>query len=363
VSEIISGQYAQIGEDLTDLIDASTAVKAYAIEYETRDVDGRVITASGLVAVPDPAPGEYPVIAYLHGTQFNNQDVPSNPDNPHSQEAPLVMGLFAGHDYVAVMPDYIGQGSGSNVMPPYFEAQSMAASSADMLNAAQELCGTLGIRLDERLFICGLSQGGHATIALQRYLENDPTAVAPLRLTASAPFAGPYSIPMAWEFWVQNNPPGNAPLAVHLILAYKSIYGFSDTLASIFKPPYDTTVESVNDGTHNGEEMYGMLPTTLQELLQEPFLAQVADRTHPFYAAMEENNVYDFVPSTPTRFYHAISDELAPYWMSVFTYDHMIGLGATNVDLVALDLPWSHVETFFPATFYAKGWFDTFLPD
>ncbi|MBF0496935.1 MAG: hypothetical protein HQK58_10250 [Deltaproteobacteria bacterium] len=358
VAEVIKVGFSETGEDLSDLINTSTAVKAYIIEYYIINIDGGMIVASGLVAVPNPATAEYPAVSYLHGTMFNNQDVPSNPDRPHSQEALPTVALFAGHGYVAVLPDYIGQGRGTKVPHPYLHADSMATSTADMLTAARELCTQLSIKMNSRLFICGLSEGGHATLALQRYLETS-TAPQPFHLTASAPFAGPYSLPKAWEFW-QTNPPGVSPLAVHLILSYKAIYGFKDSLSEIFKPPYDTTNEKIDDGTHDGEEMYDMLPKKLQELLQEAFLGRVNAKTHPFYDEMEENSVYDFAPKTPTRLHHAINDELLPYSMSIFTRDHMISLGAKNVEVVIVGPQWSHVSSFLPCMLSAKRYFDTF---
>ncbi|MBF0507680.1 MAG: hypothetical protein HQK57_01985 [Deltaproteobacteria bacterium] len=358
VAEVIKVAFSETGEDLSGLINTSTAVKAYVVEYYTTNIDGGIIVASGLVAAPNPATAEYPAVAYFHGTMFNNQDVPSNPGRPHSQEALPAVALFAGHGYVAIMPDYIGQGRGTKVPHPYLHASSMASSTADMLYAARELFTQLSIKLNSRLFICGLSEGGHATLALQRYLETS-TAPQPFQLTASAPFAGPYSLPKSWEFW-QTNPPGVSPLAAHLILSYETIYGFKDSLSEIFKPPYDATIVKIDDGTHNGEEMYDMLPKKFQELLQEAFLGRVNGKTHPFYGDMEKNGVFEFSPKTPTRLYHGINDELLPSSLSIFTRDQMISLGAKDVEVVIVGPQWSHVSSFLPCMLSAKRWFDTF---
>jgi pimeloyl-ACP methyl ester carboxylesterase len=359
VAQVTDGAFSQAGENISDLVDSSTAAKAYIVEYYTTDVNGQLIIASGLVALPTPATGEYPIAVYMHGTMFNDQGVPSCTFNDPDHEALLTIALFAGHGYVAVMPDYIGQGKGAKVARPYLHAATTATSTADMLKAVKELTLALNVRLNFRLFICGLSQGGHATMALQRYIESTPVT-QPFNLTASAPFAGPYSIPIAWDYWLQNNPPGVSPLVVHLILAYKRIYGFSDTLSDIFLPPYDTTVESIDDGTRDGDQMYKLLPTELTNLLQASFTAKVNNKTHPFYNAMVANSTYSFAPTTPTRLYHAINDELIPYSSSVFTQDHMKSLGAKQVELVILSPEWDHVSSFRPSMLSAKRWFDTF---
>lgn len=354
-NSLIEQYYAPTGIDVSDLLNSSTAVNAYAIEYYTTDVDGQLIIVSGLVSIPSPANGVYPVVQYHHGTQFNNSDVPSNPDR--SDEAVINSALFAAHGYVTSLPDYIGQGK-SKVNHPYLHSQSEANSGADMLKAVKELCSDLDVSLSGKLFITGLSEGGHATMALQSYLETSNSQQA-FTLTGSAPIAGPYDLPTCWNFWNEQNPPGCSPLAAHLILAYKDIYEFSDTLDDIFISPYNTTITGINDGTHNGDEMYAMLPTTLAALLQAEFIASVDSQVHPLYNEMVMNNTYNFAPITPTRLYHAQSDELAPYSVSEIAYNKMISLGADDVQLINLGTGIGHVESIFPGTLLAKKWFDT----
>ena len=354
-NSLIEEYYAPTGIDVSDLLNSSTDVNAYAIEYYTTDVDGQLIMVSGLVSIPSPANGVYPVVQYHHGTQFNNSDVPSNPDR--SDEAIINSALFAAHGYVTSMPDYIGQGK-SEVNHPYLYSQSEANAGADMLKAVKELCSDLDVSVSGKLFITGLSEGGHATMALQSYLETSNSEQA-FTLTGSAPIAGPYDLPTCWNFWNEQSPHGCSPLAAHLILAYKDIYGFSDTLDDIFISPYNTTITSINDGTHNGDEMYAMLPTTLAGLLQAEFIASVDSQVHPIYAEMVENNTYNFAPITPTRLYHAQSDELAPYAVSEIAYNQMISLGADDVQLINLGTGIGHVDSIFPGTLLAKKWFDT----
>lgn len=358
VTQALASAYAPTGEDLDVLMRTATAVKAYAVEYYTPYVDGRLVIASGLVCVPTPLTGAYPVISYLHGTALKNDEVPSYPDR--CGEAMLIIALFASHGYVAVMPDYIGQGRATNnaVRHPYLDTAVTATTIADMFKAVAELSRLLPVQLNAKLFICGLSQGGHSTMAFQRYYEASPTA-HPFRLIASAPSSGPYFLPLLWDFWQTNNPPNVSPLVAHLYLAYKRIYGFAESLGAVFVPPYDGTIESIDDGTHDAEEMYALLPKTIQALLRAAFLDQVQAGTHPFYAAMATNITCDFASATPTRLYHAINDELVPYASTVYARDRMLALGATNLEIVPLGAQWGHVSGLLPFTLSAKRWFDS----
>jgi len=332
-NSMIEKYYVPTGIDVTDLLNSSTDVNAYAIEYYTTNIDGQLIVVSGLVSIPSPANGIYPVVQYHHGTQFNNSDVPSNPDR--SDEAAINSALFAAHGYVTSLPDYIGQGK-SEVKHPYLYLQSEAYCGADT----------------------GLSEGGHATLAVQEYLETSNSEQA-FTLTGSAPIGGPYDSQTNWNLWNETSPPGSSPIAAHIILAYKYIYEFDDTLDDIFLPPYNTTIVEIDDGTHNGDEMYEMLPKTVAELLQGEFIAAVDAQEHPFYDEMVLNNPYNFAPTTPTRFYHAQSDEIAPYSGAEIAYNKMISLGADDVELIDLGSNLTHKKSIFPGTLLAKKWFDT----
>jgi hypothetical protein len=196
-------------------------------------------------------------------------------------------------------------------------------------------------------------------MSLQKYLET-VESVPSFELKASAPMAGPYDLNVCWDYWNKANPVGCSPLAVHLILAYQHIYGFEDTLEEIFQPPYNTVVLSADDGTHNGDQMYVMLPKTMQELLQPEFIAAVNAHTHPLWQELSDNKTYNFVPVTPTRLYHGIDDELCPYTLSVSTYQYFIEHGATDVELVNVGSGYSHVGSLFPSLLSAKEWFDSF---
>jgi alpha-beta hydrolase superfamily lysophospholipase len=356
VAQAIESGFSNIpGIDVSEMIATSNAVEAYSIEYYTTNINGGLIIVSGLVAFPSPADSEYPVVQYHHGTQFNNQDVPSNPDR--SKEALGCMAVFAGHGYITSMPDYIGQGK-SKVKHPYLHVESEAASGADMLKAVKELCDVFGVRDNSKLFILGLSQGGHATMALQKHLETADSE-QPFNLTASVPIAGVYDVPKEWDF-LFTNPPGCSPLAAHLTLAYRYIYGFKDTLSELFLPPYDSQILSIDDGTHNGEEMYEMLPKTMEGLLQPNFIDEVNAKTHPFYEAMKDNIIDNFAAITPTRLYTGKDDELWPYSYSVDSCNKMKALGAADIEVVDVGSGYSHVESFVPSVIRAKFWFDTF---
>jgi hypothetical protein len=354
---VLEQYYVPTGYDVTDLLNSSTDVDAYAIEYYTANIDGQLIVVSGLVAIPSPANGAYPVVQYHHATQFNNADVPSNPDR--SDEAKVNIALFAAHGYVTSLPDYIGQGK-SKVKHPYLYKSSEAVCSADMLKAVKEFCSKLTVSVSGKAFITGLSEGGHATLAVQEYLETSNFEQV-FTLTASAPIGGPYDLQTIWNLWNESSPPKiSMPIAAHTILTYRYIYDeFNDPLDYIFLPPYDATIEEIDDGTHNANEMCEMLPKTIAEFVQPAFITAVDAKNHPFYDEMILNDPYNFAPITPTRLYHAKSDAIAPYSGAEIAYDKMSSLGAYDLELIDLGSNLAHDQSIFPGTLLALRWFDT----
>ena len=134
---MISGAFSETDEDISDLVNSSTAAKAYVVEYYTTNVDGQLIIASGLVAVPSPAVEEYPVAVYMHGTMLNNMEVPSCSYDDPNHEAPSIIALFSGHGYVAVMPDYIGQGKGEKVVRPYLHRRHGSNFNCRLVKSGQ----------------------------------------------------------------------------------------------------------------------------------------------------------------------------------------------------------------------------------
>jgi len=344
-------------EMVNKLIASATAVDAYTITYLTLDVVGQTTVASGLVAVPSPAGSIYPIVQYHHGTQFNNQDVPSN--IKRSPEASILLALFSSQGYVTSLPDYLGQGEGEPPHP-YLQSGPMATATADMLKAVSELCTQLGVKTTSKLFICGLSEGGHTTLALQKHIETDPDA-QPFQLTASAPMAGPYDVRGEWNYLVQSNPPGATPLLVHFYLSFKRAYGFEETLQDVFISPYDQWVETIDNGTLDGHQMYELLPKTTQEIMHADFLAAVESGRHPLYQAMEENNTYNFLPRTPTRLYHGSDDKLVPYSISELTCARMKLLGAADVEVVNVGA-YRHEASLIPSLLMAKEWFESVSP-
>ena len=237
-------------------------------------------------------------------------------------------------------------------MHPYLHASSEALASLDMLRATRQLCEKLGVQ-HNRLFLTGYSQGGHATMALQRLLESKHADE--FTVTASAPMAGPYNLSTSWSAWLAH-PVFITPAAMaRLVVGCARWYGVQ--VKSVFRSKCDVLVGALLDGCHPQEAVVKGLPSKPQDLFLPEFLAGVASGRHPFHKALVANSVVDWTPRAPTRLYHARKDEVVPFHESEAAAAAMGQRGATVWVMDLGDV--GHVAGFVPGLVAAKKWFDS----
>ena len=172
---------------------AQTGAHIYKLTYVSNDANkgSDTFNASGLLIVPysveDDANNSAPWVVLSHGTIVDNASAPTNNLGKGLLEASL--------GFITLVPDYIGFGESYSSDPstrihPYIIGSSYASDGVNMMNAAKSVLSTMGIT-PGRLYLKGYSEGGYATLALQKELETNHSST--YTVTASAPSAGPYS--------------------------------------------------------------------------------------------------------------------------------------------------------------------------
>ena len=228
---------ALAGSGASSAFPAKYDVQIYSITYRTIDVTGRATVASGAVFVPLNA-GAVPLMSYSHGTA-SRTGVPSL----QSQEGVAAGVLFATTGGVVAMADYLGLGSNPG-FHPYIHAASEASAGLDALRAARALAQRQGVALNMKVFVFGYSQGGHASMALAREIEQHATPE--FTLTAAAPMSGPYDVLGTATTYLTDPSPNVAASSytLYALAAYDTIYHLG-RLDQLFKPPYDTVAASL----------------------------------------------------------------------------------------------------------------------
>jgi len=185
ITEALHSPESKVREGIAPRYD----VTSYRLTYMTTDKNGMPVKASGLVSVPiKPVVVASPVLSYQHATTFHDDQAPSR--KVEAVEPPLVLASLG---YIVVSPDYVGFGASKGVEHPYLTATPAARAVIDMLAAAQKWRLREGVADNGQLFLAGYSEGGYATMAAHRVIQQEGGALA-TQLQAAVPGSGPYDV-------------------------------------------------------------------------------------------------------------------------------------------------------------------------
>jgi hypothetical protein len=331
------------------------AVALYKLDYETITPLGARTQASGALALPLSTGQSLPLVSYQHGTITQTNDAPSSMD----LTGEVVVGVgFASVGYAAAVPDYLGLGD-SPGLHPYHHANSEATACVDMLRAVKTVCATNGFALTSQLFLCGYSEGGHATMALLRELEAYHTNE--FTVTACAPMAGAYDLSgTTLNDFLTNRPNPNPYYLLYLVGAYQSVYHFAPSLSNLLAAPYNATLPPLLNGNTTGTQINSAMPTNPVAILDPAFLAALrANPRHPLRLALAENDVYRWKPLGPVQMYQCSGDTDVDPANAQVALAFFQAAGATQVQLLD-PLPGAdHTTCAVPSLLAAKTWFDS----
>jgi pimeloyl-ACP methyl ester carboxylesterase len=316
-------------------------IRVYRLTYRTRTPDGQETTASGAVLVPVGA-GALPVLSYQHGTLTPTSEGQAPSYYAQGSDVWSVVSVLASTGYVVSAPDYIGYGASKALPHPYEHAASLASASADMLQAAREFCKQQGVGVNQKNFLLGYSEGGYATMALHKLLEEKYATTLPV--TASAPGAGAYH-KSAFAKYILNS---TQPLSflstyVWVLRTYDRIYALNRPFSFYYQEPYATRLQA---------DPFAEVPSQQSQLFASGFRNAVLNDSDPkLTAALADNDIYDWKPTAPTALFHGTADDYVPFFNSQDAYDAMRKRGATQVELH----PIQGGDHFSSATAYTLG--------
>lgn len=305
--------------------------EVYKVTYTTT-YDDRSVTASGLVVLPQTTDA-VDMVSFQHGTITGANEAPTT--LPASDQTAFFYGALAGAGFVTVVPDYIGFGASADVVPPYYVAKATADAVLDNLKAARDLASSNGVDFNGKVFLAGYSQGGYATMAAHKAIEEN--GLPGFTLIASFPASGGYDVKKMQEYLFAQEDYDEPNYIAYVAYAYQTYYHWTQPLSDFFQSPYDTRIPGLFDGSKTGDEINASLTTHIPDLIQPDLLANID--SDPSYAyivdAFNENSLTGWVPHTTMIMYHGDADTTVPYQNSVDTYNAFIAAGAST-DVVQL---------------------------
>ena len=331
----LAAQAAAINPIYTALL--RQGISAVKLVYKTKNWDGSAIQASGLLIVPNTTTA-VPMISQQHGTIFDDADAPSN-FGPGS-EAYQYATIFSSVGYIMVCPDYIGFGESKNLPHTYEHRASQAQASLDMLRAAREyINGHPTIKWDSRLYMAGYSEGGYATMALYKKMQDEVPTEFNLRAVSCG--AGAYDKTNFMKALLTQPSAGVAQwnrAFLWVLLTYDQIYKLNRPLSSYFKEPYLTDIQK--------NRQLATINVSFDQVLTDSFKDGILKGTDTaFLNAVADNNIYDWKPLTPLQLYHGDADPQVYYLNSKNAYDAMQARGAGKTVQLFTSVGKTHVQT------------------
>ncbi len=221
---------------LNYFVESKYDVDVYKIIYTTHNLNMVEDTASGIISVAVDGNSSFPVMVYDHGTVGNRHDVPSEGSDEMYFTIP-----FASLGYHCIAPDYVGLGV-SKGLHPYIHPETEAMAGIDLIYAVKNLENLENIHFNDQIFLTGYSQGGHASMATAKALQN----IDDLELTAAAPMSGPYSVSKEMKQFTMGDDNYYfcgyiGSVALTAIKAYPGLMQGYD-IEDIFKPDYSRLI-------------------------------------------------------------------------------------------------------------------------
>lgn len=288
-------------------------VDLYRVFYRTEYNDSTTVVTGALV-IPKDTDCKPPLISYQHGTSSSKLGVPSY----GSSELQICL-VFASEGNLLVAPDYIGLGGSTIDLHPYQHGFSQGHSTINMLRAARELQTDLSYELSNQIFLFGYSQGGHASAAALRYIEE--LYPEEFKVTAAMPMSGAYDLSGAQTDFINNGQPYATPgYLPYIVMGYQSVYhDLYDSIQEIFIAPYDSLFPYYLIGHNFG---IGFINGQCDPFPINMFTAEAQDKffndpTFPFSVRLKENDLLDWTPQSKIRMYYCSGDEQVYFRNSV----------------------------------------------
>jgi len=334
------------------MIPIRNAVDVIEITYTSKWHDGSLVKASGLVFLPIGIKKPSPELIYLHGTKIEKL---RRINLLHGEQS--ICAGFAADGYIVAMPDYLGIGQGER-FHLYQHAETQSQASVDMLRAIRQLLIDEKVQSDNRLFVTGYSQGGHAAMGLHRDIQQNFSTE--FNVVASSPMSGPYDLSgvQSESLFEPYEFPSYLP---YLLKAYHDVYKLTnDDFHTLFKSPYDSIILHYYTGAYAIWDINPHLPMLVTEMLKDELVAQFKrDSNFSLRKALKANDVYDWSPQAPMQICYCLNDEQVTYKNALVAAEKMKANGSTYIKLRRSGKNFNHIQCAVFANIQTKLYFNT----
>lgn len=289
------------------------------VTYASTDNEGKPITLSGLLIYPSGGiKANTPLISFNHGTELEknlapSQFVPGQSNLGDFAEVIIAWGISALNNWVVIMPDYQGMGEDVNEVHPYCIKEPLAASTADMVQAAHvSIQSTFYPGWAGNTYIMGYSEGGYITMAALEELEKRNVA-----LNGALCMEGPYDLSGAMLDIMLRDTSFPVPYFLpYMLVAYHHIYPDFFKYDEMLISPYDAEIPEYTTGFYSTEKVNSIMPANqiLKDVFTDAFIDTLSSTTSNAHQLIYNNNSYTgWMPQTETYLWHCVNDDCVPF--------------------------------------------------
>ncbi len=304
----------------------------YRIVYNTTDLHGQPIEASGAIMVPKEIenPG---LLSIQHATILSNREAPSVDDS-----LPSVItnkAIFAAQGYITFLPDYLGFGVTADLLHPYQHKETLASASYDMILAGLEFMEKNNLTpSDYAVNMIGYSEGAYATLALTERIETGNSPVIPGKISMGG---GIFNLSKTAGYILENIGSLNECVEcyAYFIYAYHQIYDLQKPLSYYFRPPHEEAIRNgLFMGGYSGGHIRNTLPGVSRNLFEDEFLQSYLNGGETDLREALALNDLMYIPEAPVFIAHGTADGVAPVFNSDELYEQARTAGKENITYI-----------------------------
>ncbi|WP_294141060.1 lipase family protein [uncultured Sanguibacteroides sp.] len=298
----IKNRYPEIFTRYSSLSFLLQNIHVTTIRYRTKDCKNQDIIASGVIAYPSNK-NINGVTSVQHSSLFLKSQAPSR-QLLHFELAPV---LFK---QVVFMADYIGFGETEHLFHPFFHSNSTAQSCLDMIRAGKEYLQSIRFSIPEEISLMGYSQGGNATLALLKKIEEIPATDLKVKQTFAG--GGAYDLEATYNYFLNQNYISQPAFVPYLILGLNTGSRLQLDWNEIFISP-DQVIPLFN-GNQDLPEINMRLGHWLEDILSPAFfLPEKNNSIKKLEKALRQNSLVEWTPNSSLTLMHSPDDTYVPY--------------------------------------------------
>lgn len=306
-------------------------VGTYQSEYK-----GQPIILSGNMYVPKSKKCKGLIMA-CHYTYAALCESPS--------QGPTLSALLATKGYAVVDADYVGFGITYQLVHPYLDKMATARAVADFGRLARPFLEANGYTFESNdVYIFGYSQGGHAAVATQQFIESHPDYLTDLPLTRVLCGGGPYDPMVTYDVAKKTDVIG-FPAVVPMFLQ-GTIYANDLNDPSLAQPITEADFLSeemlkedrykvwLNSKAYTMDQVNLLMKNIGCGKFSTILRPEAMDEDYPqnkiLFQKLEENATTDFCPITPMYIFHSKGDDVVTFENAQILQNRFRELGANE---------------------------------